>query len=93
MASDTELELYITHDGDMYREFTRPLQKRLAMEKSIGTYNHARALTEFKAIAKEGARRYRKEWGESLGPSEQNSAAKGMLDYFETEHRLGNMKP
>lgn len=91
--NDTELELYINNDGKMYRDLTRPLQKRLAMEKAIGTYSRDRALKEFKQIAKDGAGRYRKEWGHSFDAKTQHRAARGMLDYFETEYRLGNMKP
>lgn len=93
MPAENELQLYIDNDGSLYRELTRPLQKRLAMEKSIGTFSRPRALKEFKEIAKEGASRYRKEWGSAPGTSAQNSAAAGMLEYFETEYRLGNMKP
>jgi triphosphoribosyl-dephospho-CoA synthetase len=92
-ASD-ELLLYINNDGTLYRNHTRPLHQRLALAKASGTYDRLRALRGFDRVVDEGARAYRREFpGSSFSVSDKKNAASEMLRYFETEHRLGNIRP
>lgn len=98
MAAENELCLYITNDGDLYRQFTRPLQKQLAAAKKAGTYDRAEALKRFHDLARVGATKYKREFRYDTAPQTTSAnsiraCAKDMLEYFEIEHGLGNMKP
>jgi hypothetical protein len=92
--NDTELELYINNDGDLYRQHTRPLQQLLAKAKAKGTYDRLRALRAFDAVVDAGVKKYKREFpGSSFSTSDRKGAASSMLTYFEIEHKLGNIRP
>lgn len=99
MPADNELELYITNDSWLYKNYTRPLQQRLAAQKGRTpggpgvTYDPHEALRDFESIVRVGARRYTREFpGSSFTEAEKKAAARDMLRYFETEYKLGNIK-
>lgn len=94
MREDNELELYVVNDGFLYRTIRAPIEKTLAQLKLAGSYSRADALRRYERLADEGAKRYLREFPGSprftLG--ERRAAAGGMLEAFETEHGLGNMR-
>ncbi len=91
---DSELELYTVNDGFLYRTVRRPIEATLTQLQAAGTYRHADALRRYVRLAEQGAQRYLREFPGSprFTRGEIEEAAKGMLQTFEVEHRLGNMR-
>jgi len=58
-----ELYLYITSDGDLYRQQHLPIIKNLARKVGRGVYDKRLAVKLWMYLADEGARRYGKEFG------------------------------
>ncbi len=92
-----ELYLFITNDGDLYRQQHSPINKNLTIKKARGVYNSALAFKLFMYLVDNGARKYVKDFGsrgeriDSIFPKPVRLAvAEELRDFFEVEHALGN---
>ncbi len=61
-AEQTELELYIVNDGDLYRQRAQPIMANLAKKMRKGTYDHAKAAKLWAYLADAGAQKYTKDF-------------------------------
>lgn len=92
-----ELVLYIENDGGMYQSLVQPTQKALVTKMARGTYEHDKAITQWKRVADQGAKEYTREHGSFGGPRWSNAfsvatrkrAAEIMADAFRKEARSG----
>ena len=57
-----ELELYITNDGDLYRQRHMPIIKNQMSKIAQGKFDEKLSLKLFKSLAEEGAKKYVKEF-------------------------------
>src|SRR5574343_1476086 len=94
-----ELYLYITNDGDLYRQQWQPIQKNLAAKKAKGVYDSTAATKLFGYLVENGAQKYCKEhcsrdvkWHEMFPKKMRDAVAEEMRDYFETEWGLGSYR-
>jgi len=84
-----ELFLYITNEGNLYRQMTEPMLKNLALKKHKGTYNHTMALKSWANLADAGAKLYDREFGSGTGSLRMFDKSTRMLtadklqDYYE----------
>lgn len=62
-VSARELYLFITNDGDLYRQQHLPIIKNLAKKVGRGVYDKKLAVKLWMYLADEGARRYGREFG------------------------------
>ncbi len=88
----TELVLYITNDGDLYRRQTQPIIANLAKKKRKGVYDATKALKLWKILADAGAQKYNREFGGGGSTShgifsvaDRKDAAKELADYYAEE--------
>lgn len=58
----TELDLYITNDGDLYRRMTQRIEKNMRRKWDKGTYSQELAVKGWMHLVDEGARLYVKEF-------------------------------
>ncbi len=61
-TEQTELELYIVNDGDLYRQRAQPIIKNLAKKMLKGTYSHIKAAKLWAYLADAGAQKYTKDF-------------------------------
>jgi len=86
-----ELELYITNDGDLYRQQYEPILKNLTAKKARGVYNSELAVKLFMYLVVNGAKKYVKEMSSSLPWNKMFSiptrleVAKRLRDNFERD--------
>ncbi len=59
----TELVLYITNDGNLYRQMVQPIIKNLKKKKAKDQYDETKALKAWMNLADAGAKKYVKEFG------------------------------
>ncbi|MBW1860327.1 MAG: hypothetical protein JRI70_09725 [Deltaproteobacteria bacterium] len=86
-----DLQFYIDNDRDLYREIWTPTTAELTRRKSTGTYDPDVAITAFRFLTGDGARKYIKEFPGSIITDEvRHETAVSMRDRFEIEHSLGN---
>ena len=78
-----ELVLYIKNDDQIYRNYTIPVVKNLARKKSKGVYDKDLAVKAFEYVAKAGANKYTKEFGDTFNPATRNAVAKELLNEYE----------
>lgn len=77
-----ELALYIDNDGQIYRNHTIPVVKNLARKKARGIYDKDLAIKAFEYVAKAGADKYKKAFGDTFNPATRHEAAKQLLDRY-----------
>ena len=53
-----ELQLFIENDGRLYRQRTQPIIENLAKKKVKGTYDADKAITLWKYLSDDGAKKY-----------------------------------
>ena len=87
-----ELELYITNDYDIYKEFLEPAYKACEKSSDKGTFNYSLALRLFKSIVNYGSNKYKRELDKSIKATmkAQTQVALNLLNDWEREYKLGN---
>lgn len=99
VASDTaisqedvnELVLYITNDGQLYRQKTTPIIENMKRKRKNGKYNDNLAVKAWQYLADDGVRKYDKEFGSGkgsvawLGKATREAIARELKDYYEDE--------
>jgi hypothetical protein len=89
-----ELHLYATNEGDLYRDYTVPIQRALAKRKRSGTYAREAALALFQPMVDKAAERWNREFGGDpdarrvFSPAVRREVADEMADHFEREYAL-----
>lgn len=84
MAGATELKLTIDNDGELYRRRALPIHKNLALKKSKGTFDSAKAVKAFLHLADAGAAQYKKEFGTVFNRATRLEVARLLLkDWLE----------
>ena len=78
-----ELVLYIKNDSQIYNKCTMAVVKNLARKKSKGIYDKDLAVKAFEYVAKAGANKYTKEFGDTFNPATRNAVAKELLNEYE----------
>jgi hypothetical protein len=91
----TELNLFITNDGNLYRQMTTPIIKNLQRKKAKGTYNGTLALKAWLNLATEGAKRYAKEFGgtyhQMFSMADRRAVAGYLAHHYAEEINEGNV--
>lgn len=91
-----ELELYITNDGDLYRQQLRPIHVNLSRKHKKRVYNHALAPKLFRYFVDNGAKKYLREFCEPckgfgiFTPAIREEVAQVMADDYLKELKLRN---
>ncbi|MCM1226406.1 MAG: hypothetical protein NC320_03145 [Clostridium sp.] len=86
-----ELVLYIVNDGNLYRQIAKPIIKNMKRKRENGDYNDNLAVKGWLHLAKEGVRRYDKEFGSGKGSlrflneATRNAIAEELKEYYEDE--------
>lgn len=78
-----ELTLYIINDSQLYRGSIMPVVRNLARKKAKGIYDKDLAIKAFEYVAKAGADKYRKNFGDIFYPATRNAVAKELLNEYE----------
>ena len=97
MSHADELHLYATNEGDLYRDYTIPVQRRMVAMKDHGTYTRAAAVQAFPPMVEKAAQRWNREFGRDpdarrrFTAADKREAAEEMARRFEVEHDLGGM--
>lgn len=78
-----ELTLYIINDSQLYRGSIMPVVRNLARKKAKGIYDKDLAIKAFEYVAKAGADKYRKAFGDIFYPATRNAVAKELLNEYE----------
>lgn len=78
-----ELVLYIKNDSQIYNNCTMAVVKNLARKKAKGVYDKDLAVKAFEYVAKSGANKYTKEFGDTFNPATRNAVAKELLNEYE----------
>jgi hypothetical protein len=89
-----ELFLYITNDGDLYRQRVEPIIKNLRLKVQKKKYDHDLAVKIYQYLADDGARKYMKEYGSTgdrvdstFTKVDRTQCAKELRDYYDDEVR------
>ena len=71
-----ELALYATNDGDLYRQRAQPIMLNLARKMVRGVYDPALAVTAWRYMADDAAKKYSREFGPcAFSPATRDLAA------------------
>lgn len=84
-----ELHLYITNDGQLYRQQHEPIIKNLLKKIKRGVYDSDRAVEAFAHLAYSGAKKYIKEFGgdiSTFSKATRLAVARALRDEFEDEY-------
>lgn len=93
MPSDDELYLYVTNDGDIYREYIKPAIREMVIAKRRGGYSREGGIELFMPAVTAGANKFQREIERRpFSQAERRSTATAMRNYHETEFMLGNYK-
>lgn len=90
-AAATELEMYITNDGQIYRSRIQPIIKNLAKKKSKGQYDPKKAVKAWMYAVEDGAKKYAKEfdspnnWHKIFDKQTREAVAKELAKFYEEE--------
>ena len=87
-----ELGLYITNNGDMYRQRIQPIIKNMRRKMAKGVYDEKLAAKGFMHAVTDGIKRYNKEFGAGsmkLSKSEKEEVASILLRDYQDEIREG----
>lgn len=81
-----ELSLFISNDGQLYRQMTRPIILALSRRHINKTYKADMAVKAWENLVEEGIRRYSKEYGKiTANPATRNEAAKDLQQEWQGE--------
>lgn len=84
-----ELFLYITNDGDLYRQRITPIIKNMKSKLTKGKFDPTLAIKGFMYAVDDGAKKYVKDYGgdvRSMFPkSVRMEVAKELVDYYMDE--------
>lgn len=86
-----ELVLYITNDGDLYRQRTIPIIENLKRKVKKGNYDRELAVKAWQYLADDGVRKYDKEFGSGRGSltlldkATREEIARELRDYYEEQ--------
>lgn len=87
----TELDIYITNDGDLYRSMTQYIEKNMRRKWEKGVYSKDRAVKGWLHLAVAGAKAYHAEfcgpgnWYETFPPDVRLEVAKRFEERFRAE--------
>lgn len=84
-----ELKLYIEKDSRFYHSKILPIQKNLLSKMKAGKYEHQKAPTLWKYLVEEGARQYRKDFGDTFSPTVRKEVAKEFANEFLQDVKAG----
>lgn len=91
-----ELHLYITNDGDLYRQQRHPIEKNLTAKMASGKYNAALAEKLWLYLADNGAKKYARdfatagEWNRMFSVPTRKLTAQLLNADFVSEYQSGN---
>lgn len=89
-----ELHLFITNDGQLYRQQFEPILKNLMTKVGRGTYDSTKSLKLWGYLCESGAKKYAKEfggtWNQMFTVADRKQCAEVLRDDFEEDARLGN---
>ena len=85
-----ELVLYITNDGQLYRQRTTSIIKNLSKKVGDATYDGLKAIKAFMYLVKDGIKKYEKEhaspgWARQINKETKQAIAEELLDYYTEE--------
>ncbi len=81
-----ELSLFISNDGQLYRQMTKLIILALARRHINKTYNADMAVRAWENLVVEGIRRYSKQHGKiTANPATRNAAAKDLQQEWQGE--------
>ena len=93
-AAARELYLFISNDGDLYRQQGLPIIKNLVAKIDRGIYDRAKAVKLYMYYAESGAKKYAKEysgtWNQMFSVPTRKLVAENFVKDFETEYKLGS---
>lgn len=91
----TELDLYITNDGNLYRSMTQSIEKNMRRKHEKGTYSQELAVKGWMHLVDAGARQYIREFCGGVSKisdvfpiAERRELAKQFEERFRTELSL-----
>ena len=95
----TELLLYISSDGNLYRRLTQPIRKNLALKKARKEYDHEKAIKAWLRLVVWGAKQYKTEhgsmtdsWSRMFDSESRRQVAEELTAQFESAWRLGEFR-
>ena len=84
-----ELVLFITSDGDLYRQRITPTIKNLKKHMAKGKFNKTESLKSWQRIADEGAKKYDKEFSsagaKTFSVADRKQVAVELADEYQEE--------
>jgi hypothetical protein len=81
-----ELSLFISNDGQLYRQMLKPIILNLARRHINKTYNADMAVKAWENLVEEGIRSYSKQHGKIVAnPATRNAAAKDLQQEWQGE--------
>ena len=81
--SANELALFIENDRDLHRQRVEPIAKNLAIKINNGTYDATKAMILWNRLADDGAKLYKKEFGDSFDLATRKLAAMELAERYE----------
>lgn len=86
-----ELYLFITNDGDLYRQQHEPILRNLTAKKARGVYKSDLAAKLFGYLVESGAKKYdgTKAWHNLFPKALRDTVAEELRDDFEAEYDSG----
>ena len=86
-ATVRELVLYITNDGQLYRQRTQSIIKNLSKKVGSATYDGLKAIKAFMYLVNDGLKKYEKEhetkgWAKGIDKKTKEAIAEELLDYY-----------
>ena len=89
-ATARELVLYITNDGQLYRQRTTAIIKNLQKKIDKENYDGSKAEKAFMYLVKDGIKKYEKEhanpgWAKQIKKQTKEAIAQELLDYYMDE--------
>jgi hypothetical protein len=81
----TELFMYATNCGNLYRQMVTPIINNLRNKAIKGVYDKDRAVDAWYAVATEASNRYYKDFGYKFCVADRFTVAVDMADYYEEE--------
>ncbi len=95
-AAAKELYLFISNDGDLYRQQGLPIIQNLVQKIDRGVYDRTLAVKLYGYLVENGGKKYAKAfggtWHKMFDKPTRELVAKNFVAYFETEYKLGAFK-
>ena len=77
-----ELALFIENDSDLYQQQTEPIIKSAVRNKKNGTFDADRFDFQIRDLMKNGAKKYRRQFGYEFGKDAKNQAFQSLKEFI-----------